>query len=70
MAAIRDEYPNLPQEFYGELLAHRVRKQLSLSKWKNRKPYLETILRYFRELRKDEIKCTCIDPAKSLYRKS
>lgn len=68
--AIRNEYPNLPDEFYGSQLARRVMMQIGLSKYKHRKPYTDTILRYFRELRQSEIKCICTNREKSIYVKN
>lgn len=69
VTAIRDIYPTLPETFYGEDLVRQVNRRLSMSKYKNRRPYADSILRYFRELRKDEIKCRCVRKDESLYAK-
>lgn len=65
--SIRNVYPNLPSEFYGEDLVRQVNRQLSMSKYKNRRPYADSVLRYFREMRQTEIRCECRNREKSLY---
>jgi hypothetical protein len=69
--AIRGIYPTLPDEFSGNDLIRQVNRQLSMSKFKNRRPYPDTVLRYFRELRQDqELKCKCLNRTISLYKKA
>ena len=68
---IQKVYPALPDEFYGHELERAVRIELFRTDyWGKKRPYPDTVLRYFRQLREDGVlKCECVNKSKSIYKK-
>ena len=65
---ILDIYPGLPDQFYAHALYQKVVNQVILKT--GHKPYADTIMRYFRQLRDQSlIKCDCVNRKESMYQK-
>lgn len=65
---ILDSYPKLPDRFYAHDLYQGVINQVILQT--GYKPYADTIMRYFRQLRNQSlIKCDCLNRKESIYQK-